>query len=236
MKAKCKTKIEFEEKSVIFQPLIDPQADETLEFKESYETIRKGRSPHVYIYTTNPSNCKIVLKRGDFLGTLHNISTVIPIPISKGIDIHEISQEVHVEKENWQPEVELPDLTQEQQARVRKLLLEQCDVFSKNPSDIGDISDFQMEIKLSDQIPINEFYRRISRNLYEEVKNCFDDLITNEWVKQSNSAYASPMVCVRKKDGSLRLCIDYRKLNNKTIPDRQPTPKIQDMLDCLGGQ
>ena len=43
------------------------------------------------------------------------------------------------------------------------------------------------------------------------------------------------MVCVRKKDGSLRLCIDYRKLNNKTIPDRQPIPKIQDMLDCLGG-
>ena len=44
------------------------------------------------------------------------------------------------------------------------------------------------------------------------------------------------MVCVRKKDGSLRLCIDYRKLNNKTIPDMQPIPKIQDMLDCLGGQ
>ena len=43
------------------------------------------------------------------------------------------------------------------------------------------------------------------------------------------------MVCVRKKDRSLHLCIDYRKLSNKTIPDRQPTPKVQDMLDCLGG-
>ena len=40
-----------------------------------------------------------------------------------------------------------------------------------------------MEIKLSDQIPINEFYRRIPRKLYEEVKNYIDDLITNEWVK-----------------------------------------------------
>ena len=56
VKVKCKTNIEFEteEKSVIFQPLIDPQVDETLEFKESYETIRKGRSPHVYVYITNP--------------------------------------------------------------------------------------------------------------------------------------------------------------------------------------
>ena len=92
-----------------------------------------------------------------------------------------------------------------------------------------------MEIKLSDQIPINESYRRIPQKLYEEVKNYIDDLITNEWIKQSNSAYVSPMVCIRKKDRSLHLCIDYRKLNNKTIPDRQPIPKIQDMLDCLGG-
>ena len=42
------------------------------------------------------------------------------------------------------------------------------------------------------------------------------------------------MVCVRKKDGSLHLCVGCRKLNNKTIPDRQPIPKVQDMLDCLG--
>ena len=68
VKVKCKAKIEFgaEEKSVIFQPLTEPQVNETLEFKESYETIRKGRSPHVYIYITNPSNRKIVLKRGIF--------------------------------------------------------------------------------------------------------------------------------------------------------------------------
>ena len=43
------------------------------------------------------------------------------------------------------------------------------------------------------------------------------------------------MVCVRKRDGSLRLCIDYRALNAKTIPDRQPIPRIQDVLDSLGG-
>ena len=42
------------------------------------------------------------------------------------------------------------------------------------------------------------------------------------------------MVCVRKNDGSLRLCIDYRKLNNKTILDRQQVPKVQYMLGCTG--
>ena len=102
VKVKCKTNIEFEteEKSVIFQSLIDLQVDKTLEFKESYKTIRRGRILHVSIHITNPSNRKIVLNRGDILGTLHDISALIPIQISKNIDIHEISQEVHTENGN----------------------------------------------------------------------------------------------------------------------------------------
>ena len=43
------------------------------------------------------------------------------------------------------------------------------------------------------------------------------------------------MLCVRKKGGGLRLCIDFWKLNQKTIPDKQPIPRIQDILDDLGG-
>ena len=43
------------------------------------------------------------------------------------------------------------------------------------------------------------------------------------------------MVCVRKKDGSLRLCCDFREPNCKSVPDRHRIPRIQDMLDALGG-
>ena len=238
VRVKCKANVEFEAKakSLIFQPLLEPEVDEALEIKESYEVLKKGRTPHVFILIFNPSNRDIVLRRGDVLRTLHNVSAVIRLPISKDIQINEISQEVTNENGKWQPETELPDLTEEQQARVKKLLFEQCKVFSKNKLDIGDIKDFQMEIKLTGETPINESYRRIPRKLYEEVKNYVDDLITNEWVKKSNFAFANPMVCARKSDGSLRLCIDYRKLNNRTIPDRQPIPKIQDIIDSLAGQ
>ena len=55
-------------------------------------------------------------------------------------------------------------------------------------------------------------------------------------VRQSYSSFSSPMVCIRKKDGGLRLCIGFRKLNKKTIPDKQPIPRIQDILDNLKGQ
>ena len=239
VRVNCKANVEFEakEKSLISQPLVEPEVDEALEIKKSYEVLKKGRTPHVFTLISNPSKRDIFLRRGDVLGTLHNVSAVVPLPISKDIQINEISQEVTNENGRWQPETELPELTEEQQARVKKLLFEQCEVFSKNKLDIlRDIKDFQMEIKLTDETPISKSYRRIPRKLYEEVKDYVHDLITNEWVKKSNSAFTSPMVCARKSDGSLRLCIDYPKLKNRTIPDRQPIPKIQDIIDSLGGQ
>ena len=52
---------------------------------------------------------------------------------------------------------------------------------------------------------------------------------------ESRSAYSSPVVCIRKKDGTLRLCGDYRELNRRTVPDRHPIPKVQETLDSLGG-
>ena len=93
-----------------------------------------------------------------------------------------------------------------------------------------------MDINLTDSLPVHESYRSISRKLYHEVKNHIDDLLTNQWIRNLHFAYASLMVYVRKNCGGLRLCIDYRKLNNKTIPDKQPIPKMQDILDSLGGQ
>ena len=54
-------------------------------------------------------------------------------------------------------------------------------------------------------------------------------------IQQSTSPWASPVVFVCKKDGSLQFCIDLRKLNNQTIKDAQSLPGIEDSLDCLDG-
>lgn len=67
------------------------------------------------------------------------------------------------------------------------------------------------------------------------MKSYLHDLIAQGWVRKSDSSCYSPVVCVRKKDGTLRLCIDYRDLNRKTHPDRQPIPRVQDIMFSLGG-
>ena len=66
---------------------------------------------------------------------------------------------------------------------------------------------------------------------YVEVKHYVEDLLNKGWVTKSSS-----VVAVRKKDGSLRLCCNCRAVNNKTIPDRHPLPRVQDAIDGLNGK
>ena len=83
--------------------------------------------------------------------------------------------------------------------------------------------------------PVQKSYSSIPRPLYAEVKHYIEDLLNRGWITKSQSNYSSPVVCVRKKDGGLRLCVDYREWNHKTVPDRHPIPRIQETLDNLGG-
>ena len=61
------------------------------------------------------------------------------------------------------------------------------------------------------------------------------DLLNKKWIAHSSSSYSFPVVLVRRKDGSIRMCCDYRKLNAKIIPGRLLLPPIQNILDDLGG-
>lgn len=114
----------------------------------------------------------------------------------------------------------------EQKAQLALLLEKYSFVFATEDEDLGYTERVQHEIHLTDDIPVTQPYRRIPPTQYSEVREHIGKLLKKGVIQESSSAYASPIVLVRKADGSLRLCVDFRKLNAKTRRDAFPLPRI----------
>ena len=69
----------------------------------------------------------------------------------------------------------------------------------------------------------------------QELKVQLEELLEKGYIQPSVSPWGAPVLFVRKKDGSLRLCIDYRELNNATVKNKYPLPRIKDLFDQLQG-
>ena len=124
---------------------------------------------------------------------------------------------------------------EQQQSSVKKLLEEYQHLFALNLKELGRTSLVQHKIKLSSDKPFKERYRRIPPHQHEEVQKHLQEMLAIGAIQRSTSPWVSPVVLVCKKDGSLRFCIDLRKLNNQTIKDAKSLPRIEDSLDCLNG-
>ena len=67
-------------------------------------------------------------------------------------------------------------------------------------------------------------------------EDCVTEMLTGGQIEASDSPWSSPVVLVTKKDGGTRFCVDYRQLNDATIKDAYPLPRIDDTLDMLAGK
>ena len=108
-------------------------------------------------------------------------------------------------------------------------------LFALENLDLGHTSLVKHKIRLTDNTPFKERYRRIPPHLYDEVKKHLQEMLEIGAIRRSNSPWASAVVLVRKRDGSLRFCIDLRKLNARTVKDAYSLPRIDETLDCLSG-
>lgn len=232
---------------VLYEPAEENVALRHLSVGEGLLEIYNPQRPFVKIPISNHSKHQIILPKRTVLGTIQHVAKVIEsntseLPATQSIqttvaavEVSKIPSPCSSDAESWLPPVDLSHLSPDQQKSVENVLREECEAFSRDGADIGCIPSLQMEIRLKDDTPVQRAYASIPKPLYREVKEYIQELIVKGWIVKSQSPYAAPIICVRKKDGSLRLCIDYRLLNNKTVPDRHPLPRIQDLTDSLRG-
>ena len=100
-----------------------------------------------------------------------------------------------------------------EQNKAQELIKEYQDIFALKDTELGHTKLIKHEIKLIDDKPFKERYRRIPPQQFEEVRKHLEEMVNIGAIRKSQSPWASAIVLVRKKDGSLRFCIDLRKLN-----------------------
>ena len=121
-----------------------------------------------------------------------------------------------------------------QQQQLNKLFKEYSDVFSQGEDDLGNTPLLEHAIETHGP-PLRQPYRQKNPAVRREEMTQIQQMLSSNVIRPSNSPWASPVVMVRKKDGSLRFYVDFRQLNAATVKDAHPLPRIDDLLDALHG-
>ena len=108
-------------------------------------------------------------------------------------------------------------------------------MFSKSPTDLGFTNLVEHEIHLNKEQPSKEPYRRIPPVLIQQVRKHPKEMLDKGAIRDSKSPFSSNVVIVLKKDGMIRFCSDYRKLNKRTIKDAHAIPRRDDTFYLLAG-
>ncbi len=194
----------------------------------------------VYIPVVNVGISDAVLYSNTLLGSLHGVYVVsLPPGLTEVKEmVATVGSRGCVIEPSLRERIESVDLSAleiEEQDKVRTLLQSYQSVFSAHDGDLGCTNLISHDIPLTDEVPVRQRYRRLPPSEYDVVKTHINQLLEGQIVRESCSPYASPIILVKKKDGGLRMCVDYRQLNSKTRKDAFPLPRIEETLDTLTG-
>lgn len=127
------------------------------------------------------------------------------------------------------------NLTAEQKDEIKMLIMQYRCCFAKNEAELGRAKDVTHKIDTGDHPPIKI---NCYRHSYQErmlMQEKIDEMLANGTMEYSTSPWSSPVVFAKKKDGTMRVCADFRKINKATKKDVYPLPRIDDALDRLTG-
>ena len=132
-------------------------------------------------------------------------------------------------------DIDWDSLSLDQAKQFRQFLFENRDVFTLPGTKLGSAKDVKHHINTGDSPPIRQFVRRVAPDKRQVIKEQVNDMLKQGLIEPSVSPWSSPVVLVRKKDGTWRFCIDFRRLNDVTVKDSYALPRIDECFDSLSG-
>ena len=132
-------------------------------------------------------------------------------------------------------EKSIEGLSSHESESLLQLLIKYEDVFSRHDLDLGLFSEIEHKIDTKGATPVKHRMRRTPLGFAAEEDKTLQSMLAAGVIEPSQSEWASAPVLVRKKDGSLRYCVDFRDLNARTVRDVFPLPLIDECLDTLAG-
>lgn len=187
--------------------IVTNYSDGTMEFQRGKDTVILKAEENPYIKEVGINNIERILRQG---GQCY----LIKIEVS--------STEVENQAGNGHPD-------------IKQILIEFSGVLQE-PEGLPPEKAFDHSIPLKPETqPINVHPYRYAHFQKEEIERQVREMLNNGLIRPSKSLFSSPVLLVKKKDGTWRFCTDYQALNSVTIKDRFPIPTIDDMLDELGG-
>lgn len=186
-----------------------------------------GNAEKVMVRVVNVSNETVVLYENDHLGEL------CPVTVTDRSGPPKTTASAPTGKDLLaQMDCEAPDEVRDQ---LEDLLQEYNDVFSSRDDDLGYCTVTRHRIDTGNARPVRQPLRAHPRAHRETIDAHVESMLKNDLIEAAQSEWASNVVLARKKDGSMRFCLDYRGLNNVTRGDAYPLPRITDSLDALSG-
>ncbi|EYC35032.1 hypothetical protein Y032_1180g3735 [Ancylostoma ceylanicum] len=178
-----------------------------------------------------------VLHKGEVIGEWSRDDWIPVNMLADGADMMEELPKSRGQQEEGMEELlavlkEKTPMTVELEQLIRKYR----DVFAVRDSELTQTDLVEHSIDTGDSPPIKQKTRPVPLGARQEFKSIIHGLLERGIITKSKSDWASPVVLVRKKDGSLRLCIDYRALNKVTKQDSYPLPTIDTVIQSLGSK
>ena len=188
----------------------------------------------------NLNNEEVSLHQNTVIGTAESCTvetTELPTEC-----IRKVKKETSDSEENGVPsylkslyDESVVNLTESESFQFQKFLTRYGKAFSKDEWDLGATHLVEHEIDTGLNRPIKQPPRRVPLALAQEEKDAIINLQEKGIIRPSTSPWASPIVLAKKKNGKIRVCVDYRKVNNVTTKDAFPLPRVQDCLDSVAG-